>query len=62
MGNVGSICQFEGFRKVRRMPTSQDNEPFRFVADGFLDPFSDPTEKDKILWTLPTKAGMTSFP
>ena len=57
VGNVGSICQFEGFRKVRRI-TASLTEPFRFEADGFLDPFSDPSEQDRILWTSPTKKGM----
>ena len=56
MGTVGSICQFEGFRKVRRIAAGQ-TKPFRFEADGFLDPFSDPTEEDKVLWTKPTKKG-----
>ena len=56
MGIVGSICQFEGFRKVRRITAGQ-TKPFKFEADGFLDPFADPTEEDKILWTKPTKKG-----
>ena len=60
VGNVGSICQFEGFRKVRRI-TASLTEPFRFEADGFLDPFKDPSEQDRILWTLPTKKGVLNL-
>ena len=57
-GNVGSICQFEGFRKVKRIPCDL-SAPFGFDANGFLDPFADPSESDKDLWTSPTKPGMT---
>lgn len=49
-----SICQFEGFRKIKRIP-SDNNTPYAFEANGFLDPFSDPTETDKKLWTSPKK-------
>ena len=53
-GNIGSICQFEGFRKVKRIPTDLNN-PFGFEASGFLDPFTDPNAKDVELWKKPTK-------
>ena len=53
-GTIGSICQFEGFRKVKRVPTDWKH-PFAFEASGFLDPFKDPNPKDLDLWTLPTK-------
>ena len=53
-GNIGSICQFEGFRKVKRIPTDLNN-PFGFEASGFLDPFRDPFPKDIELWKKPTK-------
>ena len=53
-GTIGSICQFEGFRKVKRVPTDWKH-PFAFESVGFLDPFKDPIPKDLELWTLPTK-------
>ena len=45
---------FEGFRKVRRIAAGE-SKLFRFEAVGFLDPFLDPSEQDKVLWTMPTK-------
>merc|ERR1719225_78171 len=54
IGTVGSVCQFEGFRKIKRIPSGLD-DPFRFEAYGFLDPYSDPSEQDRALWTSPTK-------
>ena len=38
MGTVGSICQFEGFRKVRRIAAGQSKQ-FEFEAVGFMDPY-----------------------
>ena len=54
MGTVGSICQFEGFRKVRRIAAGLSKQ-FEFETVGFMDPFLDPTSQDKILWTIPIK-------
>ena len=38
MGTVGSICQFEGFRKVRRIAAGQ-SKLFEFETVGFMDPY-----------------------
>ena len=54
-GSVGSVCQFEGFRKVKRVPPTDLRHQFAFEASGFLDPFKDPKPEDKELWTVPTK-------
>ncbi len=56
-GNVGSICQFEGFRKVKRIMAGAKT-PFAFEANGFLDPFSDPSDADRKVWITPTKKGL----
>ena len=49
-GVAGSICQFEGFRKVQRI-ASDFTTLFAFEATGFLDPFVDPSKEDLELWT-----------
>ena len=46
----GTVCQFAGFRKIRKVQTN-----FQGVSDfeeaGFLDPYKDPTNVDRCLWT-----------
>ena len=46
----GTVCQFAGFRKIRKVQTN-----FQGVSDfeeaGFLDPYKDPTNIDRCLWT-----------
>ena len=45
VGNVGTVCQFEGFRKVRRISASL-TEPFRFEAVEKLDSSSKLTRSE----------------
>ena len=56
-GNDGSICQFEGFRKVQRI-RSDFQTPFAFEGAGYLDPYVDPSKADLNLWTTPSRTDL----
>ena len=51
-GNSDNICQFQGFRKIRKVEASAKLGILPFEACGFLDPYSDPTEEDKRIWQV----------
>ena len=51
-GNSDNICQFQGFRKIRKVEASARLGILPFEACGFLDPYSDPTEEDKRIWQV----------
>lgn len=54
MTDYSHICQFSGFRKIKRLPAS-DKDLMPFMADGFLDPWTDPTDVDRNLWVAAVK-------
>ena len=49
----GAICQFQGFRKIKKVKsTASLRAVMPFEACGFLDPYKDPTQEDKRLWSV----------
>ena len=46
----GIVCQFAGFRKIRKVQTNFQ-QMSEFEEAGFLDPYKDPSNTDRSLWT-----------